>query len=110
MGDAAELEMFRKKVGVGNEQEPMDSAPPPPVRTFVPRPSTAARGATQQASKVKMLKIVTFEKNAWGKLAERALYVFGEEDIARYERHKQQAAQAAERVRTWLATGDPSFP
>merc|ERR1712060_619180 len=78
----------------------------------MPRPGTAtSTGPAEQTKKVKMLKIVTFEKDAWGKLTERALYVFGDEDIARYERHKQQAAQAAEYVRSWLATpqADPQI-
>ena len=91
-GDDDKMEMQRLRRQLGTDEAHAASAasaasastamPTKPVESA----GTAAKtdGATGKVGKVKMLKIVTISLSKTGKMQERVLYVFGEENIRLY--------------------------
>ncbi|CAE8675049.1 unnamed protein product, partial [Polarella glacialis] len=99
--EGAELERFRAAIAA--KQAAASSGAPGSGTTNVRNSQTAAAAVDKGPKKVRMLRVVTVEKNPTGRFVERVLYVFGADNIELYRRQADQAAMRAAEVAAWTA-------
>ena len=106
--------------GAGAELLPPPPSPPPTplggdedaemerLRALLPSapapgPQAPTQGGAAAPRRVRALRVVRVEKDPLGRFVERSLYVFGEDNIARYREQQRNAEQAAANIAEWCS-------